>query len=104
MSWPGSRSFDKLRLPFRSVARRTKVDDQLDGELAFHLQQQILENLAAGMKPEEAEFAARRVIGGIAQIKDQCRDTRRVGWITDAAADVRFALHTFARAPVFAAT
>jgi len=104
MSWPGSRSFDKLRLRFRSVARRTGVDEQLDAELAFHLDQQIVENLAAGMKAEEAGFAARRVIGGIAQIKDQCRDTRRVGWIMDAASDVRFALHTFARAPAFAAT
>jgi putative ABC transport system permease protein len=93
-----------LRLRLRSVVLRKRLDDELDVELAFHLEQQIRENLAAGMSPEEARFAARRAIGGIAQIKDQCRETRRVRWITDFMSDMRYVGRSFARTPALAMT
>ena len=51
---------DKLLLRLRSVFRRRRVDHELDDELRFHLEHQIDENLAAGMTPEEARYAARR--------------------------------------------
>src|SRR5262249_32173646 len=101
MRW---RTVDKIRLRFRSLAFRSKVDEQLDAELAFHLEQQIQENLAAGMDRDAAEHAARRTIGGIAQIKDQCRDTRRVGWVMDLVGDVRFGVRSFAKTPALAIT
>ncbi len=104
MGWLQSRTLDKLCLRLRSVVLRKRVDDELDIELAFHLEQQIKEYLAAGMSLEEARFAARRAIGGIAQIKDQCRDTRRAGWVTDLVSDMRYAGRTFARARGFAIT
>jgi predicted permease len=104
MPWLYNRTLDKLFMRLRSVTRQAEVDAQLDAELAFHLEQQIQENLAAGMQRDEAECAARRTIGGLAQIKDQCRDTRRVAWITDVVSDIRFALRLFAHSPVFCAT
>ena len=104
MYWLQSRTLDKLRLRVRSVVLRERLDDEVDVELSFHLEQQIEENLTAGMSPEEARSAARRAIGGIAQIKDQCRDTRRVGWVTDLVGDVRYAGRTFARTPGLAIT
>jgi predicted permease len=104
MNWLSRRAIDKVWLRVRSVACRQRVDEQLDIELTFHLEQQIQENLAAGMSPDEAAFAARRAIGDIAQIKDRCRDTRSVGWITDLLGDIVYACRTFARAPVFAIT
>jgi hypothetical protein len=57
------RWFDKLLLQWRSLFRRHDVEHELDAELRFHLDQQIEENLAAGMSPEEARYAARRMIG-----------------------------------------
>ena len=47
----------------------------MTGELQFHLERQIEENVAAAMAPEEARYAARRAIGGLEQIKEDCRDT-----------------------------
>ena len=38
--WP-----DKLRLRVRSLIYRGQVDDELDRELQFHLEQQVEENL-----------------------------------------------------------
>ena len=35
---------------------------------ATHLEQQITENLAAGMSPEDARYSALRALGGMTQI------------------------------------
>jgi NAD(P)-dependent dehydrogenase (short-subunit alcohol dehydrogenase family) len=40
------------------------------------LEQQIKENLAAGMSPEDARYSALRALGGMTQIEQQCRDAR----------------------------
>src|SRR5207302_2437057 len=74
---------DKLQMRLRSLLRRPRVEQELDDELRFHLEQQVEENLAAGMSPEEARYAARRSIGGVAQMKEECRDMRRVNWVQD---------------------
>ena len=61
------RIWDKARLRLRSLCRRPNVEFELDAELRFHLDQLIEENISAGMAPEEAWRAARRMIGGIMQ-------------------------------------
>lgn len=43
------RWFDQLQLRLRTIFRRARVDDELQRELQFHLDQQIAENLAVGM-------------------------------------------------------
>ena len=72
------RWLEKLMLRWRSLFRRPEVEQELDAELRFHLQQQIDENLAAGMSAAEASYAACRTIGGLTQIQEECRDTRRL--------------------------
>jgi macrolide transport system ATP-binding/permease protein len=52
-----------LRLRLRSLFRRSRVEQELNAELQFHLEQQIEENLAAGMSREEARYVARRTFG-----------------------------------------
>ena len=45
------RRWDILRMRVRSLARRRRVEEDLDKELRFHLERQLEENLAAGMPP-----------------------------------------------------
>ena len=94
---------DKLRLRGRSLLWRRRVERELDDELRFHLEQQVAENLAAGMSAEEARYAARRSVGGTEQIKEECRDVRGVNWVQDLVQDVRYALRILGKRRGFTA-
>ena len=98
------RWIDKLLLRFRSLSSHPRVEQELDDELRFHLQQQIDENLTAGMSTEEAHYAARRTIGGLAQIREQCRDMRGLNMVDNAVQDFRYAIRQLRRNPGFACT
>jgi len=80
---------EKLVLRFRSLFSRTRVEQELDDELRFHLEQQIEENLADGMTLEAARHKARRTIGGIAQVREECRDMRGLNMVDNAVQDFR---------------
>jgi predicted permease len=97
------RALRKVRLRLRSLFHRRSVEYELDAELQFHLDRQIEENLGSGMAPGEARRAALRVIGGLTQYQEECRDMRRVKLIENFAQDLRFGLRTQRQAPAFAA-
>lgn len=97
------RLIKRITLLLRSLLRRGRVEHELSAELQFHLDQQIEENLAAGMPPPEARASALRTIGGMAQIEEECRDARRVQWWENFARDLRYTLRNLRKAPVFAA-
>ena len=48
------RWLDKLLMQLKMLLRRDRAGKQLEDELQFHLDQQVAENLAAGMSAEEA--------------------------------------------------
>ena len=87
----------------RSLLRVNRADSELDGELSFHIQQQIEANVAAGMSPREAREAALREFGGVAQIREECRDERGVSLFYDLGRDLRLALRQLRRSPGFSA-
>jgi predicted permease len=97
---PG-RAFDILRLRLRSIFRRAAVERDLHRELEFHLEQERAENTSLGLPVEDARYAAQRAMGGIAQIEEECRDMRRINFIDNLRADVRYALRTLSGSPGF---
>src|SRR6266446_10931370 len=92
---------DKARLRLLSLCRRPNVEFELETELRFHLDQLIEENISSGIPPEEARRAAQRMIGGIAQCKEECRDMLRVKFVEDFVQDVRYTIRSFVTSPGF---
>ena len=87
----------------RSLFRGAQVDAELGNELQYHLEQLIGENIAQGMDAAQARLAARRALGGVAQIEEQCRDQRRVSWLTEAGKDFKYAWRMLGKSPGFTA-
>lgn len=97
------RILDKARLRLRSLFRRKSVESELEAELRFHLDQLTEENISSGMPREEARRAAQRMVGGMAQWEEECRDMRRVNFVEDLVQDVRYSIRSLAKTPGFAA-
>lgn len=92
----------KLPLRLRSLFRKAESENELTDELQFHLQSQIEQFVIQGMSQEEARYAALREIGGLQQIKEECREMRRVNWFEHTLQDLRFAVRSYFKNPGFA--
>ena len=97
------RWLDKFTHSLHSIFARKKADAELSSELGFHLQLEIEQNIAKGMTADEARCAALRELGGISQLVEQCRESRRVNWLEHMFQDLRFALRTWRKNPGFTA-
>ena len=86
------------RLRLRSILRRTRVEQELDEELQFHLEHKIAEGIAHGLSPKNARYAALRAMGGLEQRKEEMRDMRRIHWLTDFLDDAQYAIRSLRRA------
>ena len=89
--------FYTIPLRLRSLFRRHEVEQELNEELQFHLEQKIDEGIAKGLSPKEARYAALRAMGGLEQRKEEMRALRHIHWLTDFADDVRYAMRSLRR-------
>jgi macrolide transport system ATP-binding/permease protein len=92
---------NKLRLRLRALFFKSKMEEELDEEVRFHLEREIEENIARGMSPEEARFAAVRSFGGVERVKEESRDERGIRLLEEAWQDLRFGARMLMKRPGF---
>lgn len=96
-----------LRMP--RFGRRA-IERDVDDELAFHLAMRAEKLRAQGLAPEAAETQAAARFGSPSRVRHElitidrrhARETRFIEWLESLRGDVRYALRTFRRSPVFA--
>lgn len=91
--------FSKLAVVFR----KAHLEQQLDEDVRAHLDMLTEENLRKGMTPEAARYAAQRVFGNVASMKEECRDRWSIRIIEELAQDLRYGLRQLRRTPGFTA-
>ena len=87
----------------QTIFHRNRSAQRLNDEIQFHLDQQIAENLAAGMSPAEARYAARCAFGNPTFLNQETRDTWGWTWLEQIASDLRYGARMLRRSPGFTA-
>jgi macrolide transport system ATP-binding/permease protein len=88
-----------LSVRLRSFFHPHQVDEEMKEELRAHIEEQIEQNVARGMSPEEARYSALRAMGGIVQIEQQCREARGGSIVEDFVQDLRYGFRQLGRSP-----
>jgi putative ABC transport system permease protein len=86
-----------LPLRIRSLFRRQQVEQELDEELRYHIDEKTTAYVAEGLSPDDAHRTAVRDMQGFEQRKEECRDARGVNFIEDAINDLRYTFRTLRR-------
>src|SRR5215472_4696788 len=90
-------------LRLQALFLRNRSAQRLDDEMQFHLDQQISENIAAGMSREEARYAAMRTFGNSTFLKEEAREESGWVWLERIGQDLRYGTRTLAKSPGFTA-
>jgi putative ABC transport system permease protein len=80
-----------------------QAEKRLDAELRFHVERRVAEYIAAGMNAEDAGKRARHELGGIEQMKQECREARKMHIVEDLVQDVRHGSRLLRKNPGFTA-
>jgi putative ABC transport system permease protein len=98
--------FDKLSQLWRRLLfylRRDRFDRELEEEMRFHLEMKAQENAEAGMRPNEARYAARRQFGNQTLLREESRNMWGFRFLETLAQDFRYGLRMMIKNPGFTA-
>ena len=74
---------------------------ELNDELAFHIEQEIEQNIRLGMTPDNARRAAHVAFGGVERYREGVLEVRGVVWLETLMQDLRHAIRSYRRTPGF---
>ncbi|PYT31744.1 MAG: hypothetical protein DMG57_04065 [Acidobacteria bacterium] len=86
----------------RALFHRNTVEHEIDHELRFHFEQQVEKYVASGLDRAEAVRQARLKVGGLQQLKEECREARGTFTLETMIRDLGYALRMARKNPLFA--
>jgi hypothetical protein len=75
-----------------NVFRSARVEDDLDEEMQFHLDETTRRLTAEGLSSEAASREARRRLGNGLAVRERSRDVKLLPWLDALLRDIRFGI------------
>ena len=89
------RWIQRVLFKVRTIAFRSRVEREMDAELAAHLDAETSALVSRGMNPAEAHRVAVDTMGHMALLREECRDARGTASWDRLKQDVAFAFRFF---------
>jgi predicted permease len=97
-------TFDGFKALVRSLQTRKRLDEDMDDEMRFHIQEYERDLVRRGLPAPEAAWRARNEFGNISRAKEECREVKGVPMLDEVVRNIRYAFRQLRRSPGFAIT
>lgn len=92
-----------MRKLWKALWNRRRFENDLAGELQFHIEARAADLQHGGHSPTEAFRLARLEVGAVERYKEECRQARGLRWFDEFRGDLLYAVRGLGRNRVFAA-
>src|SRR5947207_14218628 len=93
----------RLRSLGRMIFRRTAWEEDLSGEIHFHIEQRADDIQRSGVPRAQALRQARLEFGGTERWRESCREAHGARWLDELARNVTYAARSMRKSPGFTA-
>jgi len=85
------------------MKRRERMMSDLEQDIREHIETEAQDNIARGMSPDEAHYAAMRKFGNVTRVQEETREIWTFVWLEQLMQDVRYAIRSLSHSPGFTA-